>query len=845
MPESRATPAPPSDSTAPPEAMDQSLQDAWFRFTRMVESSVVGMWSVDAEGHTTYINQHAQRLTGYGPEDLYGVCVLNLLDEETRNLLVEIQNPSTWDASVLRDVLIRRKDGGSVWVSAAISPVYTEAQAFGGALCLLVDATERRLAQESLRRSERQLRLLSDSAMDIIVRVTRDEQLAHISRSMEAITGVPNAALLGCRLSELDYPIERIKAWSDCIRGVLETGQPATMEFTLQIAGGKRHYQSIVSPEYDEAGCLASCLCVSRDVTERDRLLEQHRILSDASAVLSTTLDYQITVARVVSLLVPNLADGCLIDVLDETGRIRRIATVHRDPEKQAILQEIHERFPYRDEGWGISGVIRSGQPEINEKVDPGWFNQMLEDPDHRRLLQALTITSSVTVPLIADERRMGSLTMLSCRDDLRFTLEDMEWLGDLARRCALAMDNARLYKQVQESNEIKDECISLLSHEFRNPLAALRYAFEVLRASEDPTEAFLEVRAHLEHEVNTLARLADDLVDVARIARGRIALEPRAVNVSETLDVALDRVRRSGEEKGQTLRRDDAADVYAYADPMRLEQVITNVLGNAIKFTPDGGRIEVSIAREGRFAVIRVQDSGDGMDADTQAKVFEPFFQARRYRGCQAGGLGLGLALVRQIVNLHGGEVHLFSEGSGKGTTVTVRWPLAADMGRPLAPPHREPLQPFAGRLLLVEDHEFSARMLKRILEDKGLDVSHADRGEEALLVARDRMPDAAVLDIGLPDMDGCDLAARLRALPGGASLKLIALTGFGQPRDAERVRAAGFDHHLVKPVDLDRLFRLLGVGEPMPERPPRAGGDRHGSPASLARTEGDTKPS
>jgi PAS domain S-box-containing protein len=367
---------------------------------------------------------------------------------------------------------------------------------------------------------------------------------------------------------------------------------------------------------------------------------------------------------------------------------------------------------------------------------------------------------------------------------------------------------------KLAEADRRKDEFIAMLAHELRNPLSPIRSAVDVLRRTGDP-ERLGWATDVIDRQLTQLTRLVDDLLDVARLTRGRIKLNKAPVDLREIVDEAVETVRPTIEQRRHALRATlPNAALRIEADRLRLAQVFINLLDNAAKYTQDGGQIElrVSIIENGR-AVVRVQDSGIGIAAHVAPKLFDAFGQAERSLARAEGGLGLGLTLAKRLTEMHHGSIAVESAGLGLGSTFSVTLPLmerepALDQGR-------ETLQERSGealRVLVVDDNPAVAEGLEMLIELLGHEVRTAPDGPAALQKAQAFKPQVALLDIGLPGMDGCELAQALRA-DSGEALLLIALTGYGDELTRERVRQAGFDHHFLKPCESDALEALLAA--------------------------------
>jgi PAS domain S-box-containing protein len=363
------------------------------------------------------------------------------------------------------------------------------------------------------------------------------------------------------------------------------------------------------------------------------------------------------------------------------------------------------------------------------------------------------------------------------------------------------------LRKGAEAANRAKDEFLAMLGHELRNPLSPILTALELmkLRASEDSRRE----RTVIERQVAHLTRLVDDLLDVSRIARGKVELKKEITEIAEVVAKAIEMTSPLLEQRTHSLTVNVARQGLAVeGDATRLSQVVSNLLTNAAKYTPPGGHIHVSASATHEDVILRVRDNGVGIAAEVLARVFDLFVQERQAIDRSQGGLGLGLTIVRNLVEGHGGTVSAHSEGAGRGSEFTVRLPRVNSAAVPGPVLHAVPTDAAAAasgmRILVVDDNVDSACTLSEILRVKGHATRVAHDGPDALNAAAEFHPDLAFLDIGLPVMDGYELAARLRALPGLSGIRLIALTGYGQESDREQTRAVGFEHHLVKPVDL-----------------------------------------
>ncbi|HLK71653.1 MAG TPA: response regulator, partial [Steroidobacteraceae bacterium] len=376
-----------------------------------------------------------------------------------------------------------------------------------------------------------------------------------------------------------------------------------------------------------------------------------------------------------------------------------------------------------------------------------------------------------------------------------------------------------QLNAQLREANRNKDEFLAMLAHELRNPLASIHNAVQLMRNPQLPSAQFGWARDMIERQLGHLTRLIDDLLDVARITRGKINLAREAVPLAGIVARAVETVQPALSRQGHALLLDVAEEpLYVDGDPTRLIQIVGNILNNAVKYTKPGGRIELKAGTRGDMIEISVRDNGIGIEPELIPTVFNLFAQASRSDPGGQTGLGIGLALVKRLVDLHGGEVEAHSDGLGKGSVFSVRLPRLASESVPerFTPAHASAAAAPRRRILIVDDNRDALESLARLLQLAGHEIHQAADGQQALSVAADKRPDLVMLDIGMPGMDGYEVARRIRAEDWGRAMVLVAVTGWGQDSDRRRSREAGFDSHWVKPLDAQKLTALLGALPP-----------------------------
>jgi signal transduction histidine kinase/CheY-like chemotaxis protein len=447
-----------------------------------------------------------------------------------------------------------------------------------------------------------------------------------------------------------------------------------------------------------------------------------------------------------------------------------------------------------------LGAILDSQQPWSDLPV------LLLVGPDADSAASTETVRMLANVTLL--ERPLRRATLVSAvRTALRARDRQYQIRSHLAER-------ARAEESLRLADRRKDEFLATLGHELRNPLAPLLTALQLLQATGMQDPVAVRVSAVMDRQINHLVRLVNDLLEVSRITRGLIEVRRETLDLTAVLYSAIDTSRPGLNAAGHKLSIELSPEpVVVCGDAVRLTQVFSNLLTNAAKYTNDGGHVRIRVVSDGNRATVSVRDNGIGIAADQLPSVFDMFTQVNRSSRHAQGGLGIGLTLVRSLVALHGGRVEARSDGLGCGSEFIVELPVAAD-GAVSSIESSSPKQFPRRRILIVDDNRDAAETLGELLRALGATVSVAHSGSDGLEKLRSFGPDSVLLDIGMPDMDGYEVARRIRATAEYRRILLIALTGWGQEHDQRRSRAAGFDQHVVKPPDIDRLRELLSAG-------------------------------
>jgi PAS domain S-box-containing protein len=669
--------------------------------------------------------------------------------------------------------------------------------------------------EELARAREDQARLAAivESSHDAIVSKTLDSIVRSWNRGAEEVFGYSAAEMLGQPITRL-IPSER-QDEEQMILERIRRGERVDHYETVRVTkDGRRIDVSLtVSPVRDAAGRIIGASKIARDITARRRAEETARFLGEASAALVSLTDPDSMLQQVASLAVPRFADWSAADVLEPDGSLRRAAVAHDDPRKVRLVRALAEPGPPNaGDRRGPRHVVRTGEAEWVASVGDALLAELARGEERRRLLREVGLRSYLSVPLRSRSRVLGALTFVLAGSGRAYGAGDVHAAEDVASRAVLAMENATLLATLREDDRRKDEFLAMLAHELRNPLAPIRNAAQILRAKGAATPEVAWAADVIDRQVKQMSRLVDDLLDVSRITRGRIELRKERVELAAVLRSAVEATRPVIEKWQHELTMAIPPEpIRLEADPTRLAQVFSNVLTNAAKYTDHGGHIRVAVEPEGEEVVVRVRDDGIGIPKEALPRVFDLFTQLPGAMGRSEGGLGIGLTLVRRLVELHGGVVEARSEGPGKGSEFVIRLPLPPEVAARAAASGDAPAVARPRRILVVDDNRDAADTLGMLLRMIGNDVEIAHDGLEALRLAAECRPDVVLLDLGLPKISGYDAARGIRQQQGGAGVLLVALTGWGQEEDRRRSREAGFDHHLTKPVEFEALQRLL----------------------------------
>ena len=726
------------------------------------------------------------------------------------------------------------------WFDVAFLPVRTCDGVVEGVLSVATDVTEQvsaRARSDALARErmaladeldaerrrlevgEERFRSIVETHADIVWVADWNGHIRHAVPAWCALTGQKPGEMLGLGWADAIHPDDlgrTAQVWSDAVaqRRRFQT------EFRVRKAsGGWATVASRGIPLLRADGRIREWVGTTIDVSTRQREEEALRILSGGAAELSNTLDYKATLRAVGEMAIPIFADVCIVDLIDESGGLDRVMVAGRVEED--VLEGFRRLGPRTDADSPVMEALRTRRSVLRERLPAAVKLEIAGQTELLRLFERISPTSLVCAPLSARGRTLGVISFLTVRSGRRFERLDLALVEELGRRAALAMDNAVLYERAEEASRAKDEFLATVSHELRTPLASILGWTRLLRRGGLSTEKQIRALETLERNARAQTRLVEDLLDVSRIVSGKTRLNVETADLGRIVESAVESIRPNADGRGVRLAATVQACTLA-GDPERLHQVLWNLLSNAVKFTPRGGQVKVALEVRERTATLTVSDDGQGIRADFLPHVFERFRQADATATRVHGGLGLGLAIVRHLVELHGGTVSVRSDGEGKGSTFTVRLPLGTALPLEKSPVEAAPSPgtSLAGlRLLVVDDEPDTREMVAATLEAHGAEVVSFAEADEVLRWLVSNQADLLVSDVAMPRMDGCSLIREIRRTGPGASgaIPAVALTAYARPEDRRRAMEAGFQDYLTKPVEPEELVaRVAALARP-----------------------------
>ncbi|MBD1936994.1 PAS domain S-box protein [Microcoleus sp. FACHB-68] len=823
---------------------EEELRESEAHLQLAVKIGRMGTWDWDMQTDALLWSEGHFMVVGLQPNECepgYEVWASRVHRDDLAEVEAKLQRAIAEKKEYHHEYRLCWSDGSIHWVEARGQFTYDSQGNPKHSIGVVIDITERkqaeqereqllereRIARSHAEAAQRQLETIFETSPIGLALLDSEQRFIAINEALAEINGLTREQHLG-------YSIPDLFGQSDpklveVFHQIYATGNPfISPNFAVNVPGRSDrrpgYYNVYYLPTVNSNGQVEGVLVYVVDVTERVRLELAQRFLSEASAVLASSLDFQTTLERVAQLTVPELADWCTVHMIEEDGEIEQIAVAHIEPAKLEWAYQIRDKYPLNlNDPRGAAFTLRTGQPDLVPEIPDELLVLSARDPEHLEILRQVGFSSVMTVPLRTQARILGVISFIGAESGRRYTSADLQLAEELARRASLAIDNAQLYRQAQRdrtkaeaANRIKDEFLAVLSHELRSPLNPILGWTKLLRTGRLDATKTQQALETIERNAKLQAQLIEDLLDVSRILQGKMTLNVAPVHLAATIEAALETVQLAAEAKHIQIHTTfNPISKTVSGDTNRLQQVVWNLLSNAVKFTPAGGRIEVQLEQVATYAQIQVKDTGRGINPDFLPYVFDYFRQEDGTTTRQFGGLGLGLAIVRHLTELHGGTVHADSLGQNLGATFIIRLPLNIVEPEPSCDDrHPESATDLAGIQVLVVDDDADMRELAAFtLTQSGAQVATAASAAQALTLLNQSIPDLLLCDIGMPEMDGYSLIRQIRkwSPEQGGTIPAIALTAYAGEINQQQALAAGFGMHISKPVEPEELVKAI----------------------------------
>ena len=855
----------------------EDLRRSEERFRLLVEGVPdYAIYLLDPSGKVSTWNSGAQRIKGYLPAEIVGQHYSAFFTPEDLALgRPEIELDTARREGRFEEEGWRvRKNGERFWANVVLTALRDAGGHLVGFTKITRDLSTRREAEETARTLL--LEQAARSAAETAERQIKDERERYksLSRRLEVIfegiadgitvqnragtilfANIAAAKLCGFSSVELFLHASRAEI-SGQFEVYDEDGQPfdnanlpsnrvfegavsAQVALRVRERSTGRQWWTMVrtSPVRSDQGEPELAVNIWHDITADRRREERERFLADATKTLTESLDYEAMLRALAGLLVPSLGDWCSIHLLDG-AELRNVAVAHVNPARMAHAKSYAAAYPPDPHSErGVWQVIRTGRAEVYPEITDELLQLAAKDAEHLRLLREVGMRSVITAPIGMRDRVFGTITLVSAESGRRYDEVDTALAEDLGQRAGSAIENARLYAAEKEAREqatraaaaaeeasrVKDEFLATVSHELRTPLNAI-LGWSSLLKSRNVDPALSKALDVIHRNARAQGKIIEDILDVSRIITGKLRLDAGRVDLVQVVKDAIEVVRPTADAKLVSLGFSTPfSEALLTGDAERLQQVAWNLLSNALKFTDSGGAVNVTVSQRDSWFILTVTDDGLGIAPDFLPFVFDRFKQADSSSTRRIGGLGLGLAIVRHIVDLHGGRVSVSSAGLGQGASFSVELPRRAVPAVASSPPV-SPLAPIADqsgtrvlngvRVLVVEDEPDARELVSAILVGAGAEVAASGSAAEAFQILNEFRPDIIVSDIAMPDEDGYSFMRRIRAVSGAAAkTPAIALTAYARAEDKAAALAAGFTTHVGKPFQPGELIAAVSA--------------------------------
>ncbi|MBD1821123.1 PAS domain-containing protein [Cyanobacteria bacterium FACHB-DQ100] len=825
-----------------------------------------GIVAFDREWRFIFVNQRGAEILGQTPQALLGQCVWELYPEAVEtNFYREYQRALTEQRSIYfqefyapldvwfeihaypsaaglvvlyQDITVRKQ--AELKMQETCTNLQSQVEERATALTrlntkLAAQTTKQQQLEVALKATNERLAQIFESITDGFCAYDREWRYTYVNPKAEELLGKTQSELIGRSMGDVFPEAIDSEFYRQC-QEVARTRSAISFEDYSPFLDC--WFQNTLYPYAEGVAVFFQDVTARKCIEqERNQLLieaqaariraeqaeQRYAFLCEASAVLSSSLDYHTTLAHVAQLTVPFLSDFCLIHKLEEDGRLQPVVSLHHQPEKQSLVDQLGRycQSSVARSSCLLVRVLQTGLPQLVVQWSDVVARSLVQDQQLRELYRQLAVQSIIVLPLKARDRIFGTFLLAVSDSERRYSQTDLMLTADLANRAAISIDNAQLHQRAMEADRLKDQFLMALSHELRTPSNAILGWANILRRQRLNERTAQQALEAVERNAKAQVQIIYDLLTTARIVTGKLQLNPVWVDLTSIIETAIVSLRLAIEAKSIELAVHLEPSVGPLrGDPNYLQQVAWSLLSNAIKFTPDGGQISIRLGRVGNRAQLQIQDTGEGIKSSFLPHVFERFRQADGSTQRPHQGLGLGLALARHLVELHGGTVHVESQGEGRGATFTVLLPLPSDVSTSVSPSRTlipaeelaQTQQVLKGLQLLVVEPEPDVReMLTVILEGYGATVTAVESAQKAIEALNQFQPNVLVSDAAISNANLLMQQVKVLETDRGKEIPAIALTSSDREGMPSGLVFTGFARHVPKPIDPVELAAVV----------------------------------